>query len=244
MQARWVARAGVEQALAVLADDAKDVDSRDDLWFEDAAYFENIELAPPPESGFTFRVVAPPLEDADATVPRFGVTDEASRLSVNPGRANRLALLPDITEQQADALVDWVDGNEGARPGGAERGYYNDLDFPYDIANAPMRTHREMLLVRDVDPAAFFGEDADLDGVLSRNENDGDASYPPDEPDRDLRQGLAAYTTVYAYELNVDPLGSPRINLKQPDVTVLTERYRMTPSLAEAVRDAGATRGR
>ena len=240
VQARWVARAGVEQALAALGDDGKDVDSRDDLWFEDAAYFENVELAPPDGTpGFVFRVVAPPVETADEAVPRFGITDEASRLSLNAARPNQLALLPDITTQQADAVFDWIDTNENARPGGAERGYYNDLDFPYDIRNGPMRTHREMLLVRDVDAAAFYSEDADLDGVLSRNENDGDATYPPDDADRTLRKGLAAFTTVYAYELNQDPAGSPRVNLKQPDTAVLTSQFNMTPSLAEAVRDKG-----
>src|SRR5437016_10750265 len=44
LEAHWLARAGVEQAMAVLEDDDPAADSPLDKWFDDRSVFENIEL--------------------------------------------------------------------------------------------------------------------------------------------------------------------------------------------------------
>ena len=236
VQARWMARAGVEQALAILADDGVSNDGRADLWYDEPGEFDNVELA----DGFTFRVTAPAFENSeDPAAPRFGLDDEASRVSVNANRPRLLNRLPEITSAQVDAILDWRDNNEAARAGGAERGHYNQLDFPYLIRNADFRTHREMLLVKGIEPESFFGEDGNLNGVLERNENDGDQSWPDDTPDRQLTLGLAGHTTVYSYDLNTSPAGSPRFNLSNTDVGTLTTSLNFTPGLAEEVVDRG-----
>ena len=232
VQAAWLARAGVEQALAVLGDDTSEFDGRGDVWYDDPGRFENVALA----EGHTFRVTAPPEEgNADATLPRFGLDDLASRVPVNAAQRNQLRNLPEITLAQVDALLDWIDTNESARAGGAERGYYNELDFPYTIRNGPMRTHREMLLVRGIDPESFFGEDGNLNGTLERNENDGDLTWPDDTADRQLEPGLAQYTTVYSYDLNTTLGGLPRVNPKTTAADTLATSLGLTPSLAEEV---------
>lgn len=234
VQARWLARAGVEQALAVLADDGVGDDGPNDLWYDDPGRFDNVALA----EGYTFRVTAPSFATGtDAAAPRFGLDDEASRVSLNAGRGNQLRRLPDLVEGQADAILDWTDANESARPGGAERGYYSQLDYPYDIRNGPFRTARELLLVKGVEPADFFGEDGDLDGVLDRSENDGEESWPDDDADRQLRRGLAGLTTVYAYDKNTNPAGSPRLDLNNTDAGTLITTLNFTPSLAEQVAE-------
>lgn len=234
VQAQWMARAGVEQALAVLADDGIDTDGPGDVWYDDPGLFDNVELA----TGFTFRVTAPSFENTeDAAAPRFGLDDEASRVSINGERPRQLRRLPDIEPAQADAILDWLDQNESARPGGAERGHYSQLDFPYLIRNGAFRTHRELLLVKGIEPEDFFGEDGDLDGVLDRAENDADESWPDDVPDRQLELGLAGYTTAYAYDLNLNPQGSPRIDFKNSDASVLITSLNFTPSLAQEVVD-------
>ncbi|MEM9913472.1 MAG: helix-hairpin-helix domain-containing protein [Planctomycetota bacterium] len=235
VQARWMARAGVEQALAVLAGDSIDFDGPGDLWYDEPVMFDTVQLA----TGFTYRVTAPAFENSeDASAPRFGLDDESSRVSVNAERRGQLRRLPDLEPGQANAILDWLDRNESARAGGAERGYYNQLDFPYEIRNGAFRTHRELLLVKDIEPEIFFGEDGDLDGVLDRSENDGDESWPSDTPDRQLELGLAGHTTVYAYERNVNPLGAPRIDFKNSDASVLIANLNFTPALAENVVDA------
>ena len=232
VRAHWLARAGIEQALAVLTDDTSPHDGRGDVWFDDPGRFDNVALA----EGHTFRVTAPPLDPAtDPTTPRFGLDDEASRVAVNAQRPNQLRRLPEVLPAQVDALLDWMDANEAARAGGAERGYYRELEFPYLIRNGPLMTHREMLLVKGIEPEDFFGEDGNLDGILQRNENDGDASWPNDVPDRQLEPGLAALTSVYAYESNTTLTGSPRIDLTQAQEGTLVTSLNLTPGLAEAV---------
>ena len=234
VQAAWLARAGVEQALAVLADDTTLHDGPGDVWYDDAGRFDNVALA----DGHTFRVTAPPQETSeDPTLPRFGLDDLASRVPINAAQRNQLRNLPDITPAQVDALLDWIDTNESARAGGAERGYYYELDFPYLIRNGPFRTHREMLLVRGIERETFFGEDENLNGTLERNENDGDLSPPGDDQDRQLQPGLARYTTVHSYDPNTTLGGLPRINPKTTPADTLATSLSLTPSLAEAIKE-------
>lgn len=236
VQAQWLARAGVEQALAVLADDLSNEDGQDDYWYDDPGYFDNVELA----DGHTFRVTAPAFENAeDPSAPRFGLDDEASRVSVNAQRPRQLRRLPDVTPAQVDAIRDWFDTNEQARAGGAERGYYSQLDFPYLIRNGAFRTHRELLLVKGIEPEDFFGEDGDLDGTLDRAENDGDQTWPADTPDRQLEPGLAGHTTVYAYDPNTNLSDLPRIDLSSANASTLTQQLNFTPGLAEQVAERG-----
>lgn len=245
VHARWAARAGVETALAVLADDFSTSDGRSDVWWDDSGAFEDVDLG----SGYTFRVTAPPDPDNSDAVDRtrrFGLDDAASRVNINGANGRWLRGLPaggvgaadlSLDASVADAILDWRDTNEGARPGGAERGFYGGLDFPYEIRNGPLRTPGELLLVKGVDPALFYGEDADQDGVLSRPENDGDQSMPPDDGDGRLERGLAAVTTVDSYHANVDAVGAPRTHLGEVGAATLQTLFGFSSGLAEEVRE-------
>jgi hypothetical protein len=64
--------------------------------------------------------------------------------------------------------------------------------------NAPFRTLRELLLVKDVTEDLFYGEDTNLNGRLDYNERDGDLSPPSDDGDDILDVGWAAYLTCYS----------------------------------------------
>ncbi len=230
VQARWLARAGVDQAMAVLADDLPDIDSHLDLWYREPGYFENVELA----SG-TYSVTAPPGDRDDATVPRFGVTDLAGLLNLNAADSRQLQELPDVPSSFAPSVLDWRDRNSSTRTGGAERAHYAKLEFPYSPANKPFSTPLELRLVHGVDDALFFGEDTNLNGVLDPNENDGPASPPEDDADGKLNRGLAGLTTVYGYELNQTAAGLPRLNVTTARESVLRDRLRFTRALARGV---------
>lgn len=235
VRAHWLARAGIERALAVLADDASAYDGESDFWYDDPLTFEDTELA----DGFVVRVTSPLAEDQADGSPRFGLDDEASRINLNRADRSLLSGIDSLDPAKVDALIDWVDNNEEAEPGGAERGYYQRLSFPYDIRNGPMRTHRETLLVKGIERLDYFGEDVDEDGVLDRRENDGDETWPPDSPDGRLDRGLAGLTTVYSYELNKTLTGQDRINLKNANADTLTERLDITRSLADRLVERG-----
>ena len=62
------------------------------------------------------------------------------------------------------------DPDEQPEPDGVKRGYYESLPHPYTIRNGPLRTVRELLLVRGVTPELFHGEDTNANGRLHSNE--------------------------------------------------------------------------
>jgi DNA uptake protein ComE-like DNA-binding protein len=59
----------------------------------------------------------------------------------------------------------------------------------------------------------LYGEDANLNGILDPNENDGDISPPSDNRDGQLDSGILEYLTVYSREPNIRSDGSNRVNV-------------------------------
>ncbi len=229
VQARWLARAGVERGLERLAADVTAYDWPGDPWYEDPAAFDNVALA----KGFVFHVTAPPKHgDADDAV-RFGLDDEASRLCVNAYGVAAISSLPEMNENIAAAIADWRDHNEEQRPGGAERAYYADLDFPYDIANRPFRTARELLLAKEITPDLFFREDANRNGSLDFNESDGNRLPPADNADGTLDRGLAGVASTYAYRLNRTLTNTQPLKLDSLNAAELQARFGFSNGLAE-----------
>jgi type II secretory pathway component PulK len=148
---------------------------------------------------------------------RYGLTDEAGKLNVNQATETNLMKLPRMTLSVAEALCDFIDSDNTPRPEGAEQEYYDALPNPYKIRNGPLATLDEMLLVRGITPALFYGEDVNLNLVLDPNENDGDQTFPPDDSDGKLDLGWRQYLTVSAFDLNEARDGTLRVNLNDPD---------------------------
>jgi general secretion pathway protein K len=197
LRCKWACRAGTETAIALLNEDLKDTDCLLDLWSDDDADYNNVQL-----ERCTYSV---------------RVTDEAGKLNVNTATKQQLMALPYMEENIADAILDWRDRDKNLRVNGAEAGYYENLPFPYTIRDNPFRTIRELLRVKDVTEALLYGEDANLNGRLDPGEMDGDLSPPADNGDDYLDRGWIAYLTCYSYERNVDAEGNPRININQAD---------------------------
>ena len=70
VRAHWLARAGIEKAIAVLAEDGTAVDGAWDYWYSDSTSFHRIEM----RRG-EFSVTGPPGAWDDPRVGRYGVTD-------------------------------------------------------------------------------------------------------------------------------------------------------------------------
>jgi len=92
---------------------------------------------------------------------RLSIVDEERFFPVNalvvaggvkqPERAEQFRRLLDaleIDEQIADALVDWIDEDDEAQPGGAESDYYESLPAPYRARNGPIESLDELLFVK------------------------------------------------------------------------------------------------
>jgi type II secretory pathway component PulK len=138
----------------------------------------------------------------------FGIVDEAAKLNLNAASEEMLLKLPEMNEDLAGVIIDWRDRDDQiSSAGGSESEYYLVLADPYLAKNASLESLEELLLLRGYTALELYGEDANRNGVLDDNENDGDASSPPDDADGQLDRGLLAYVTVYSREPQQNPRG-------------------------------------
>jgi type II secretory pathway component PulK len=165
---------------------------------------------------------------AAANEPVFGLVDEASKLNLNTASQSMLEGLPGMTAELAAAIIDWRDEDDEVTSGGAETETYQFRRPAYACKNAPFETVEELALVNGATREVLFGEDANRNGILDLNENDGDASYPPDDSDGRLDPGILDFVTVYSREPNTRSDGSARINVTsggQELQSLLTETF-------------------
>lgn len=132
--------------------------------------------------------------------PVFGLIDEASKMNLNTATTNMLLLLPRMTPELAASIIDWRDSDSNVSMGGAESETYNRLQPAYNCKNAPFETVDELRLVYGATLDILYGEDANLNGVLDLNENDGPAAIPDDNRDGRLDPGIFEYLTVYTIQ--------------------------------------------
>jgi type II secretory pathway component PulK len=148
-----------------------------------------------------------------------GLIPESSKLNLNnlPGGLNaggsNLALLPRMTLQLAYNIMAWESTNTVNNVGGVESDTYLMQSPPYLCKNAPFDTVDELRLVYQMNVDILYGEDANLNGILDPNENDGDVLPPTDNMDGHLDPGLFEYVTVYSAEPANDTNGNPRVNV-------------------------------
>ena len=130
----------------------------------------------------------------------FALTDECAKLNLNSATAEMLEFLPGMTPELAAAIVDWRDSDSDVTVNGAEDETYQRLNPAYRCKNAAFDSLDELRLVRGMYPEILYGEDANLNGVLDPNENDGDLSPPLDNRDGHLDPGILEYLTVWSGE--------------------------------------------
>lgn len=197
MRGNWACQAALETAVALLNEDLKAGDGLDDIWSDIPNAYNDVEL-----EGCSFNIM---------------IVDEASKLNVNTATVAQLMQLPEMTEEIAQAIIDWRDQDNDTQRKGAENGFYVNLHPPYPIRNGPLRTARELLMVKDVTAELLYGEDTNLNYRLDYNERDGDERPPRDNGNAVLDKGWISYLTCYSYDNNTDALGQARININQAD---------------------------
>ena len=182
-----------------------------------------------PQGRGRFTIVAPRIEEGAEPGLRFGLEDESTRLNLNAllmadkrvdnGGRTLLMGLPGMTEDIADAILDWLDPDDEPRQFGAEIDEYSGFDPPYAPKNGPLETVEELLLVRGVTPYLLFGPDANRNGLLDRHE------FGPvaETSDGSEYRGWASYLTLYSVESNLNAEGQPRIQLNGDDLEKLYE---------------------
>ena len=180
--------------------------------------------------------------------PVWGLVDEASKINLNTASIAMLENLPQMTPNLAAATYDWRTGsNASPSVGGAKSQTYSGLNPPYLCKNAPYETIDELSLVYGMEMDYLYGEDANLNGILDPNENDGPLNPPNDNQNGILEPGLFEYVTVYTVgESTVTTNGTPRVVIT--NTTALSALVRsnfpsLVPYLPRTTGPAGAGGG-
>jgi len=112
----------------------------------------------------------------------------------------------------SDSIQDWIDRDDATRPAGAESDYYQGMNPPYYAKNGPIDDLSELLLVRGVTPAMYFGlhGSEQSDSAFTHHKlgfNNAASGQEPDYP--------FGFTNVFT------PFSSGKININTADMQVL-----------------------
>lgn len=196
-KAEQLAWSAIDLAAATVLNDPKPWQELSDPWAHDEFRFFEFPLG---EGAVT--VMRPSWGDDPRMY--WGLDDEASKININTAPKEVLLLLPGMTEEIVDSIIDWRDSDSTPGPNGAEDGYYLSLDPPYRCKNAPFETVEELLFVRGMTPEILYGRDANRNGLYERHELEGNAR--PDPP-------LFWLVTAWSRDRNVTLEGARRVNL-------------------------------
>lgn len=217
VQARWAARAGLENSIALMALHTEDP-IPDDA-FALARDLSAISYAELLDASYS-------IQHHSNRVDVNGPLDAHSKLNFNRPNAPAFDVLGlyDLSPDQAAAIVDWTDpDDEPLALGGAEEDYYL-LSRNYTPRNAPIRSIAELEMIASVWADFVRGEDLNLNFRRDPNEDDGDFSPPDDDANGWLDGGWSSMLTVYSVDEGATDSGLPRIHLRRAEPRELVDR--------------------
>jgi type II secretory pathway component PulK len=229
VRASWAARAGVEAMIARLAWDTENPDPNN-------AFRELDDMA---------AAAAGDLDGARYLVAHsvrgrpglyLGCADAHAKLNVSAMDAQGLMRLEYMTEDVAAAILGWTRSEDlTSATANAEASYYAGLPHPYEPRHAPLRSIAELELVYNARPEFVRGEDWNLNGVIDPNEDDGEASWPPDDANGKLDAEWSGVLTAASRDGGFGVSGKPRIVLRGAKPGELTGRLRLSERQAKVV---------
>ena len=173
----------------------------------------------------------------------FGLNDESAKLNLNSlplelsrrrEARERLMMIPGLTIQTADAILDWMDPDDEVSEFGAESSYYTSLTPPRRPGQRRFRDLRELLQVRGITTTQLYGKDANRrsppDSVDNRfgGSRFGDSrfleSVSTNSGDAHLKRGWSEWLTVLSGESTMMADGGQKINLNQPILATLYDQ--------------------
>lgn len=233
IQARWAARAGLENTLEVMTEHTRKPYPDDAKAMVRDMY--GVSLGDTLNAGYT---IMHHVDGRDFG----GPMDEHSKINLNRAdERGMLLVFDDMTLDIIEAIGDWMDQDNEVSAMGVERDYYRNLESPYEPRNGPLQSVGEFELIAGIWPKYFRGEDWNLNARLDPNENDGRRTFPPDTADEVLDAGWSQHLTVYSVAGGATASGEPRILLKEATVEELQERLGIDTQQAEALIQFGST---
>jgi len=219
MQAECFAKAGIHYAMAMLSNPDNFYNTLGGNPYDNPGLFQDHAIETEVGVKGRFSLIAP----ADPSDPTkgiaFGVMDEGGKINLNAmmkldptgeSAHKMLLMLPNMTEEIALAIVDWMDPDSDTRPGGAESDHYLGLKPQYRAKNGPIDSIDELLLVRGVDHKLLYGSDWNRNGAQDSSEGT-----------QGFDRGWSAFLTVHSREQNYDFAGKPFIFINNPDLSQL-----------------------
>ncbi|MFO0961884.1 MAG: type II secretion system protein GspK [Phycisphaerales bacterium] len=234
VQARWAARAGVEQMIATMEYHTLNPDPDDPM-----AVVRDMEDHALGETETGTWDIHHSLDGQDWA----GPMDEAAKLNLNTATRAQLLNIPHMTPDVVDAIMDWRDADDEVQGMGAEKDYYANRSMGYRPRNGPFKSFREVELVAGAWPEYVRGEDWNLNGRLDPNEDDGPRTFPDDKPDGKLDAGWSQYLTAYSVQSPNALSGEPKLALKSATQEDLIARTGVDEAQARALGEYGRTSG-
>ncbi|MCA9293011.1 MAG: general secretion pathway protein GspK [Phycisphaerales bacterium] len=206
VRAKWAARAGLEATIARFEHEIERG--------EPVTGFDTIDQLSEVASG-TIEGARWTIQSSDGGRIVDAPDDPHARVNINRMSVDDMLQLEGMTEDVAAAIVDWRDPDELVTELGAERGAYVQQESSRLPRNGFIKSLHELELVMGVDPELVRGEDWNLNGRLDPNEDDGEASWPPDNADGDLDGGWSAIITADSIDEGLAVDGQERLYLPE-----------------------------
>ena len=166
-QANFYLLAAEEWSQRILRDDKKDnnTDGLSEAWA--------IELPPLPVAGGSIQGKLTDLhscininslisENPAAVNEGSSAGNVAGGSAINPTTQARITQLfrnLEVDSNLTQSITDWIDGDlETTNPGGAEDGYYLNLEKPYHTANTPLQSISELRLIKGFEDSEIYNK--------------------------------------------------------------------------------------
>ena len=215
-QMLWLGRSGVELACYVLSIEARQpYDSLNEIWAGGPGAGPETNS---PLMGLSLDNYPVGFPDPIGTV-SVKIIDLERKININTASAPMLQQVFTTMGVNAndisvlsDSIQDWISPEGGARPAGAESDFYQSKDPPYYAKNGPMDDLSELLLVKGVTPAMYFGlsSTSNQDTPFQRHKLGFNSSASGQEPDYPF-----GFTNIFT------PYSSGKININTASLDVL-----------------------
>jgi general secretion pathway protein K len=139
---------------------------------------------------------------------------------------NRMEMDAALSPSIADAIIDWRDPDDRESMNGAESDYYQSLNPPYVAKNGPFDDLTELLWVRGVTPAMYYGGSGGAGRLVRRVPGQSRAMEEPAYP-----MGLQDLFTTHSSGL---------LNVNTASAQVLSCIPGIDPNVAQAIITARA----
>lgn len=227
VQARWAARAGIEEAIAILEWHTLNPQLDDAL-----ALVRDLEAAADGSlatGSWTIRHVVDGVE-------RLGPLDEHAKLNINRVGRGELLNMEGMSLDVADSILTWRQETAEEPVGiGAGAEWYRNRNAGYEPRGAPFRHIAELELVAGVWPELLRGEDWNLNSRLDPNENDGNINEPNDNGDGKLDAGWSGILTATSRTVPISRSGEALLDLRGAEPEEVASRLGVDATQAAAL---------